>query len=150
MAGEHYSDGNLKWSVSMVPNFEVEWLRKVLAEGSEPVIIFIHQLLNFWDSSHGKIAGKIPDGYFIRNAAEVVDVLEQSRRVLAVFSGHYHSGWYSERRGIHYIVGKGMVENDAAHNAAGVVKIDKNLNIFIEGLEDEPSRNLTKSAFTSL
>lgn len=43
-----------------------------------------------------------------------------------------------------------MVENDAAHNAAGVVKIDKNLNIFIEGLEDEPSRNLTKSAFTSL
>ena len=150
MAGEHYSDGNLKWSVSMVPDFEVEWLRKVLAEGSEPVIVFIHQLLNFWDSSHGKIAGKIPDGYFIRNAAEVVDVLEQSRRVLAVFSGHYHSGWYSERRGIHYIVGKGMVENDAAHNAAGVVKIDKNLNIFIEGLEDEPSRNLTKSAFTSL
>lgn len=150
MAGEHYSNGNLKWSVSMVPDFEVEWLRKVLAEGSEPVIVFIHQLLNFWDSSHGKIAGKIPDGYFIRNAAEVVDVLEQSRRVLAVFSGHYHSGWYSERRGIHYIVGKGMVENDAAHNAAGVVKIDKNLNIFIEGLEDEPSRNLTKSAFTSL
>ena len=135
MSGEHYSDGNLKWSVSMVPDFEVEWLRKVLAEGSEPVIVFIHQLLNFWDSSHGKIAGKIPDGYFIRNA---------------VFSGHYHSGWYSERRGIHYIVGKGMVENDTAHNAAGVVKIDKNLNIFIEGLEDEPSRNLTKSAFTSL
>ena len=32
MAGEHYSDGNLKWSVSMVPDFEVEWLRKVLAE----------------------------------------------------------------------------------------------------------------------
>ena len=53
MAGEHYSNGNLKWSVSMVPDFEVEWLRKVLAEGSEPVIVFINQLLNFWDSSHG-------------------------------------------------------------------------------------------------
>ena len=109
----------------------------MLAEGSEPVIVFIHQLLNFWDSSHGKIAGKIPDGYFIRNAAEVVDVLEQSRRVLAVFSGHYHSGWYSERRGIHYIVGKGMVENDAAHNARVWSRLIKISIYFIEGLEDE-------------
>ena len=126
-------------------------LRKVTRRGIRTSDCFsFTSFLNHWDSSHGKIAGKIPDGYFIRNAAEVVDVLEESRRVLAVFSGHYHSGWYSERRGIRYIVGKGMVENDAAHNARDVVRIDKNLNIFIEGLEDEPSRNLTKSALSSL
>jgi hypothetical protein len=99
-----------------------------------------------------RVAVNLSPRQFLRGAltGAVVDVLEQSRRVLAVFSGHYHSGWYSERRGIRYIVGKGMVDNDAAHNAAGVVKIDKNLNIFIEGLEDEPSRNLTKSALSSL
>lgn len=146
MAGDHYADGKLRWDVSMVPDVELKWLKEELAHGDEPVVVFIHQLLNDWDSSHGRIAGKIPDGYFIRNARDVVALLEGSRRVLAVFSGHYHSGWYSEKNGIHYIVGKGMVEGDAAHNAAGIVRIDRKLNLWIEGFVDEPSRRLVRRA----
>lgn len=146
MAGEHYADGRLKWDVSMVPDVELRWLEAELARGDEPVVVFIHQLLNHWDSSHGRIAGRIPDGYFIRNAADVVALLEGSRRVLAVFSGHFHSGWYSERNGTHYVVGRGMVEGDSTHNAAGVVKIDRRLNLYIEGFADEPSRRLLHKA----
>lgn len=143
MDGQHYDNGNLRWDVSMVPHQEVQWLQDELNTATGPVIVFIHQLLNSWDSSHGNLVGKIPDGYFIRNAAEIISTLEKSGRVLAVFSGHYHSGWYSQRNGIHYVIGKGLVENPLPHNVAGFVQIDRNGNIYIEGLGAEPSRNLS-------
>ena len=50
------------------------------------------------------------NNWFIKNAADVVSAMEQSGRVLAALSGHYHRGWYSVRNGIHYVVNQGLVE----------------------------------------
>lgn len=138
--GEHYSAGNFKWSVSMLPKAQLGWLRRELASGTEPAVVFVHQLLNHWDSSAR--GGVIPDGYFLRNADEVVRALEESGRVLAVFTGHYHLGFTSVRSGIRYVTGRGMVENPAPRSAFGIVRIDSEGGLWIEGFGDEPSRSL--------
>ncbi|MDO5532473.1 metallophosphoesterase [Sutterella sp.] len=141
MEGEHYSLGKLSWKIAMIPTVELEWLKKELSSGTEPVVVFTHQLLNTWDEQ----PQNIPNDFFMRNAADVVKVLEESRRVLAVISGHFHKGAYSERNGIHYYVAQGMVERPLPHSVCGMVHIDRNYNLYIEGVYNERSRICKKA-----
>ena len=134
-AGEHYSLGHLDWTVAIVPDEELAWLEKELADGTEPVVVFTHQLLNTWDEK----PQNIPHPFFIHNANRVVEILEKSRRVLAVFSGHFHKGAYSEKNGIHYVVLQGLVERPMPHNVAAMVHIAKDDTIYVEGLWNERS-----------
>ena len=138
--GEHYSMGKLNWQVAIVPDMELEWLKKELASGKEPVIVFTHQLLNYWN------VNPIPDPFIIRNAKTIVEMLEASGRVLAVISGHYHKGFYSERNGIHYVVNQGMVEHPLPHNVLGIVSVDKNHNVYVEGIYNERSHVCKRKA----
>jgi predicted phosphodiesterase len=139
--GEHYSTGNFDWKVAVVPDKEIEWLGKELSEGKEPVIVFTHQLLNGWDVNE-----KLPQSFIISNAKQVVGMLEKSGRVLAVISGHYHRGWYSVRNGIHYVVNQGMVEQPLPHNVLGIVSVDKNCNVYVEGIYNERSHVCRRKA----
>lgn len=132
-AGEHYSEGKLDWKVAVIPDEELRWLEKELATGNEPVIVFTHQLLNTWNEN------PIPKAFFIQNAKTVVAMLEKSKRVLAVLSGHYHKGYYSERNGIHYVVNQGMVERPLPRNVFGIVAVDKAHNVYVEGIYNERS-----------
>ena len=136
--GEHYSLGKLDWQVAIVPKMEMEWFRKELATGKEPVVVFCHQLVNTWDEK----TQNIPHAFFVQNAAEVVDAMEKSGRVLAFICGHFHKGAYSEHNGIHYIVNQGLVERPLPHNVAG---IDKNHNLYVEGLWNERSHVCKKA-----
>ena len=138
--GEHYSMGKLNWQVAIVPDMELEWLKKELASGKEPVIVFTHQLLNYWN------VNPIPDPFIIRNAKTIVEMLEASGRVLTVISGHYHKGFYSERNGIHYVVNQGMVEHPLPHNVLGIVSVDKNHNVYVEGIYNERSHVCKRKA----
>ncbi|MEI3355325.1 MAG: hypothetical protein V8R49_10470 [Duodenibacillus massiliensis] len=45
--GEHYALGKFDWTKAVVPDTEVAWLKKELASGKEPVIVFMDQLLNW-------------------------------------------------------------------------------------------------------
>ena len=139
--GEHYSLGKLDWQVAIVPKMEMEWFRKELASGKEPVVVFCHQLVNTWDEK----TQNIPHAFFVQNAAEVVDAMEKSGRVLAFICGHFHKGAYSEHNGIHYIVNQGLVERPLPHNVAGMVHIDKNHNLYVEGLWNERSHVCKKA-----
>ena len=136
--GGHYSLGNYSWKKAFVPEREMGWLARELKSGDSPVIVFIHQPLNYWD------APKIPAAYMLGNAREVVSLLEKSARVLAVFSGHYHKGGRSFRNGIHYIVHRGMFRKPLPTNAYSIVTVDRNLNIFVEGFADQPSLECPK------
>ena len=70
----------------------------------------------------------------IGNAEEIVSILEQSGKVVAVIQGHHHAGNYSFRHGIHYFTMKGMIEGSLPeNNSFAVIEIDKDLNIYIEG-----------------
>lgn len=139
--GEHYSQGKFNWAVAVVPKVEMDWFRKELSEGKEPVIVMTHQLVNTWDAK----SQNIPDAFFIRNAAEVVEAMEKSGRVLAYICGHFHKGAYSERNGIHYVVNQGLVERPLPHNVCGMVHVDKDLNVYVEGVYSERSHVCKKA-----
>ena len=110
--GDHYALGKFDWTKAVVPDAEVEWLKKELASGKEPVIVF---------------------------------TLEKSGRVLAVLSGHYHKGYYSRRNGIHYVVNQGMVERPLPHNVLGIVSVDRDHNVYVQGIYDERSHVCKKA-----
>jgi len=130
-----YCRGNFKWQEAYIPQEELDWLHKELQRGKKPVVVLSHQLLDSFSDA--------PKSVCIGNADEVVRMLEESGRVLAVLQGHHHSGHYSLRNGIHYWTMKAMIENEyPAHNSYAIVTIDRSGGILIEGYADCESRNL--------
>ncbi len=72
-----------------------EWLRKDLQNAEDPVVIFSHQSI---EGDHG-----------IENAKEIRSILNKANedagfnKVLACFSGHHHTDYYTSLNGIYYI-----------------------------------------------
>jgi len=124
--GSDYDSGNFDWTSAQIPESQIQWLKTELAGGSDPVIVFVHQLLDWFSGMHKSL--------YIRNAEEIVEILEKSNRVLAVFQGHHHSGNYSFRNGIHYFTMKAAVEGALPeNNSFATVEIDREFNIRIDG-----------------
>jgi len=89
--GTPYDKGNFDWKDANIPKEEIEWLRKTLSEHNGKAIVFVHQRL---DNDGAAIC--------VRNAAEVRNVLVESKKVVAVFSGHDHPGAKTVMEGIPY------------------------------------------------
>jgi 3',5'-cyclic AMP phosphodiesterase CpdA len=87
------------WKDTFVPAEELEWLKKDLSATKLPTVVFTHQTLDRVDDQD----------HTIKNASAVRRILEDSGKVLAVFSGHDHAGGYANIRGIHYIIMNGNV-----------------------------------------
>jgi len=94
-----------------IPNEEIEWLKSDIAHTDKKVIIFVHHILsdqdltgNFW------FEGK-PERCLIKNRSEVRNILEQSKKVIAVFQGHAH--WNNQEicNGIPYFTIQSLVED---------------------------------------
>ncbi|MFE8147031.1 metallophosphoesterase [Brenneria goodwinii] len=137
--GVHFSHNNFTWDIANIPDEEIDWLRAVLKSDDKPIVVFTHQTLDYFDPEMAK--AKV----IVQNAEPVVKALEDSGRVLAVFSGHHHPGRYNFRNGIHYFTTKALVEWPLPHNACAIVTIDKDLNIYVEGMYDAVSRQLNKA-----
>lgn len=121
-----YNTGNFDWTYAQIPSKQIEWLKNELAEGNAPVLVFVHQLFDWFSG--------IDESLYIRNAKEIVDILEKTNRVVAVFQGHHHQGNYSNRNGIHYFTMKAAVEGSIPeNNSFATVEIDRELNIHIDG-----------------
>ena len=130
-----YDSGNFDWTKALIPDHELQWLEKELKKGDEPVIVFIHQLL---DAGSG-----LDSGLYVSNAATVQQILVRSGRVLAVFQGHHHGGHYSHKEGIHYCTMPGVITG--AHpdsNAYAIVEVAPDGTVTIHGYRNCPSRTL--------
>jgi len=121
--GADYNHGNFSWTDANIPAAELGWLKQDLASADGPVIVFVHQLLDGTGD------------YYVKNAADVRQILEASGKVLAVFQGHHHSGAYNQIRGIHYYTLRAMVEGSGAENNAYAI------------VEVHSDRSLTVSAY---
>jgi len=120
--GADYDHGNFDWTNANIPPAELQWLRQDLATSRGAVIILIHQLLDGIGS------------YYVKNAAEVRQILEQSGRVLAVFQGHHHDGGYSLINGIHYYTLRAVVEGPGPeNNSYAIVEVRPDMSINITG-----------------
>ena len=120
--GKSYDRGNFDWTDSNIPQNQLKWLRHELEKNSLYNIVFVHQLLD-GEGSH-----------FINNASEVRQILERSKKVLAVFNGHQHTGRYNIINDIHYYTLKAVVEGQGTeNNAYAIVEISADNNIVING-----------------
>jgi len=131
--GTAYSYGNFTWADTHIPKIQVEWLRQDLAAASLPVIIFVHQLLD----------GK--GDHYVNNADDIRNILQASRKVLAVFQGHKHEGDYNNIKGIHYYTLKAMVDGSGPkNNSYATVEVLNNNNIIVTGYRKAMSRELSR------
>lgn len=137
--GTDYDTGNFNWEEAMVPQHELDWLADELKKGDEPVVVFIHQLL---DTDTG-----LYKGLYVHNASDVNKLLTESGRVLAVFQGHHHAGAYAVQDNIHYFTMNGVIEGKLPEsNAYAVVEILPNGDILVDGFAlcpDKILRNLS-------
>jgi len=129
-----YDYGNFDWTDANIPREQLDWLSKNLVSTSKPVIVFVHQQLD----GQGD--------HTIRNAASVRHILQQSNKVLAIFQGHNHAGFYSRIEGIHYYTLKAMVEGSGEdNNSYAVIDIQNNLNITVTGYRKALSTELERA-----
>lgn len=130
--GTPYDSGNFKWTESLVPPAELAWLESDLKKTRLPSVVFIHQLL---DGDR--------DAYFVKNAAAVRRVLEQSGRVHTVFQGHYHEGKYARVQGIHYYTLNAMVMGSGPQNSAyAIADVYPDGSVKVTGVQRAASRVL--------
>jgi len=131
--GADYDHGNFDWTDANVPPAELRWLRRDLTSSCGAVIVLIHQLLDGTGS------------HYVKNAAEVRQVLEQSGRVLAVFQGHQHNGGYSQIEGIHYYTLKAVIEGPGPeNNSYAVVEVRPDMSINITGYRKAVGKQLAQ------
>ncbi len=130
-AGEEYDRGRFHWTDANIPPAQLEWLAADLARTPYPAIAFVHQRLDGEGDA------------FVKNAERVRTVLEESRKVLAVFQGHDHSGGYRKINGIHYYTLKALVEGSGdQNNAYAIVEVDVDGDITVTGYRKAVSRDL--------
>jgi len=129
--GTDYDHGNFDWTDANIPPAELQWLRRDLAASNGPVIVMVHQLLDGAGS------------HYVKNAAEVRQILEQSDRVLAVFQGHRHNGGYSLINGIHYYTLKAVIEGPGPeNNSYAVIEVLPDMSIAVTGYRKADSKQL--------
>jgi predicted phosphodiesterase len=129
--GADYDHSNFDWTDANIPPDELQWLKRDLAASHGAVIVLIHQLLDGTGS------------YYVKNAAEVRQVLKQSGKVLAVFQSHFHEGNYSRINGIHYYTLKALVEGPGPeNNSYAIVEVQPDMSITVTGYRKAVSKQL--------
>ena len=120
--GSDYKRGDFDWTDTIIPESQLDWLKKELFEGDTPVLIFVHQLLD-----------GVGDQY-VNNSTQVRAILEESKKVMAVFQGHYHEGDYNKINNIHYITQKALIEGSGEKNSSySIVTVKSSGKIRING-----------------
>ncbi len=129
--GADYDHGNFDWTDANIPPEELSWLRHDLAATEGAAIIFTHQLLDGTGS------------VYIKNAAQVRQILEGSGKVLAVFQGHHHAGSYAHLAGIHYYTLKALIEGTGTEsNSYAIAEVLPDGSITVTGYRRAESKQL--------
>ena len=132
--GSDYDHGNFDWTDANIPLKQLNWFKKDLASSTRPVITFVHQQLD------------VKGNTGVKNGPKVRQVLQDNKRVLAVFQGHHHPGHYSFIEGIHYYTLKGMVEGGGVkNNSYAIVEVYDDNSIIVTGYRKALSKEMKKA-----
>ncbi|MBO4501467.1 MAG: metallophosphoesterase [Clostridia bacterium] len=102
-SGIRYAPGDRDWRDTFLPHPEA--LEEALKRCTGDVYIFMHQNLD----------PEVTEVHRLFNAREVMDILEKSGKVKAVYQGHYHPGHRTVYNGIEYISLPAMCEKENAY-----------------------------------
>jgi alkaline phosphatase len=123
-----YGRNNFDWKDTNLAPDELEWLAEDLKKASDPTVVFVHQRLDV-GGAHG-----------IKNAPAARKILEQSKRVLAVFQGHSHQNDYRQLQGIHYCTLAAMIEGSGEeNNAYSTLELFKDRSLKLSGFRRQKS-----------
>ena len=126
--GVAYGGVKFDWGDANVPPDEIEWLRKDLQQTSLPTIVFVHQRLD------------VAPPYGVKNAPELRRILEDSKRVLAVFQGHDHRGDVRLIDAIRYCTLRAMIEGAGLdNNAFAILDVLPGGELRLTGFGKQPS-----------
>ncbi len=101
--GRRYMPGDDDWTDTFYPY--TDELFEKLSKASENTFIFMHQ----------NIDPNISMDHRLSNDGKVREILKESKKVKAVFQGHFHNGAENETEGIKYITLPAMCENEKAY-----------------------------------
>jgi len=132
LVSDQYGQLHLNWLPwnGGIGKVQISWLERQLIESEQShlkVIILCHFPL-FTKDNHN-----------LFNNQELFNLIYRYSCVKAYFCGHYHSGNYKMKNGIHLVNFKGMV--DTGQNAFSVVTLTSD-SILIKGYGREPDRFL--------
>lgn len=126
--GVSYGNKNFDWKDSEIPPDQREWLGYDLDSAEGPTIVFVHQRLD------------VANEYAVKSAPAVRKILEDSKKVVAVFQGHSHKNDYHEIGGIHYCTLRAVVEGPgAANNACAELSVFPDGSLKVAGFDRQQS-----------
>jgi len=124
---------------------QIDWLEKELRSTKGKAIIFSHKLLSDQKLDDNPIWSIAPERYTkVENARDVRQVLEKSKKVLAVFSGHVHQNSMVKIKGIPYFTIQGFCQSrnyspkQKASQSYALVNIGSD-SVFVDVKGDEKS-----------
>ncbi len=104
----------IRWDDCRIDPGQIAWLRRELDAAAGDVLIFTHVPFMLEEK-------EIENPHLVKNRDEVMALLEESGKVRAVFSGHYHDGCFGVCGGIPYITFSAVVIGEK--NAYAVVDV---------------------------
>lgn len=131
-ANTYYEDNPIespKWNGALGEK-QLVWLRSVLENSlkvGEKVVLYCHFPI-FPENPHN-----------LWNANDIIEIIEEYACVKAYMNGHNHAGNYGNKKGIHYVTFKGMVDTDETSYAVIQVQEDR---LEITGFGREESKVL--------
>jgi predicted phosphodiesterase len=128
--GVAYGRKNNDWKDTDIPKEQQEWLAADLAATGKKTIVFVHQRLD------------VEGAYGVHQQKTVRKILEDSKKVLAVFMGHSHKNEYRQIAGIHYCVLRAVVEGPGdekgeKNNAAATMEVFKDGTLKVTGFGEQ-------------
>lgn len=95
-----------------ISNKQIKWLKKELKSTKGKAIIFTHKLLSNQELKNNPIWAIAPERYTkVENASVIRKILENSKKVLAVFQGHVHQNFMVKIKNIPYFTIQGFCQN---------------------------------------
>ncbi len=131
-----YHRDNFSWDDTEIPRAQREWLRKDLAATGRPTIVLVHQRLD------------VGGHYGVKSAPAVRRILQESKKVLAVFQGHNHVNDHKRIGGIDYITLAAMIEGSAKKdrgNAYSVLECHLDGVLVVEGFAAQKDWSLPRA-----
>jgi len=94
-----------------IPQAQLEWLKADLAATALPVIVLMHHSASEQDLSDSFWFHRAAHLALVAERAELRRILEESKKVRAVFNGHVHRNNLDVINGIPYVTLQSLVEN---------------------------------------
>lgn len=101
--GNHYLPGDTDWKDTFYPHIEV--LKTQIDEATGIVYLFMHK----------NVDPNVREDHRLYNFHEINRILQESKKVKAVYQGHYHPGMESKHGNMEYFTFPAMCENEDAY-----------------------------------